>query len=206
MQIAVMIACGAPAVMKETSVWLENAGYIRIVAVAASRRQAITEFVRHRPDVSLVDLPLLAQDDFASIATMRALHPATRVVALTDDYRDSRLGAALEAGAAAYALKDMLAENLARLVSSVYRKSDRQTRTVPAPVDGRHPADHLSRREVDVLRLASIGNSNRVIGSILGIGEATVKTHMSGAMGKLGASDRTHAVTLAIKRGYIRLQ
>lgn len=201
--IAVMIAGEVSANMQEAADHLGDAECIRIVARATSHRNAITEFARHRPDVSLVDLSLLVQDNFVPVATMRALHPAARIVAWTDHCLDTRLGAALNAGATDYALKNMRAHELARFIRSVHRNSRRHMcRTV---TEWEHPSHHLTGREVDVLRMASIGNSNRAIGGILGIGEATVKTYVSAAMQKLGAGDRTHAVTLAIRRGYITL-
>jgi DNA-binding NarL/FixJ family response regulator len=180
-------------------------GGIEVVSTAANGNEAIADFARHRPDVTLMDLQMPVKDGLEAIVGIRALHPDARIVVLTTYSGDARVVAALKAGAAAYLLKDAPGVALAQAVRNVYKGASVIAPLAQRDVDQHHRADALSPRELDVLRLAANGNSNRVIGEALGIGEPTVKTHMSTILVKLGASDRTHAVTLAVKRGYISL-
>ena len=180
-------------------------GGFDIVSTASNGEEAIADFARHRPDVSLIDLQMPVKDGLEAIIGIRALHPDARIVVLTTYSGDARVVAALKAGAAAYLLKDAPGLALAQAVREVYRGASVIAPLAQRDVDSHYRVDALSPRELDVLRLAADGNSNRFIGELLGISEPTVKTHMSTIMGKLGASDRTHAVTLALKRGYISL-
>jgi two-component system NarL family response regulator len=203
--IRVLIADDHPMMREGLAAALTAQGGIEIVASAANGEEAITLFARHRPDISLVDLQMPVKDGLEAIIGIRALHPDARIVVLTTFSGDVRVAAALKAGAAGYLLKDVLGADLARTIRHVHGGA-----SVLAPLAQREVADHfaadrLSARELEVLRLAADGNSNRGIGEALNIGEATVKSHMSAILVKLGASDRTHAVTLAVKRGYISL-
>jgi two-component system, NarL family, response regulator len=202
MPIRVMVADDHPMMREGISAALLAQGGIEIVCNGA---EAIADFARHRPDVSLVDLQMPVKDGLEAIIGIRALHPDARIVVLTTYSGDARVVAALKAGAAAYLLKDASGAALAQAVRNVYRGASVIAPMVQRDVDNHHRADALSARELEVLRLAANGNSNRVIGEALSISEPTVKTHMSTILVKLGAGDRTHAVTLAVKRGYISL-
>jgi len=203
--IRVMVVDDHPMMREGIAASLVAQGGIEIVASAANGEEAIAQFARHRPDVSLVDLQMPVKDGLEAIVGIRALHPDARIVVLTTFSGDARVVGALKAGAAAYLLKDVLGAELARTVRHVYQGASVLAPLARQEFDGHFAADKLSTRELDVLRLAAAGNTNRAIGDALNITEPTVKTHMSTILVKLGASDRTHAVTLAIKRGYISL-
>jgi DNA-binding NarL/FixJ family response regulator len=203
--IRVMIVDDHPMMREGIAAALLAQGGMEIVGAACNGEEAIAQFARHRPDVSLMDLQMPVKDGLEAIVGIRALHPDARIIVLTTFSGDARVIAALKAGASAYLLKDVPGVELAQTIRNVYRGASVIARVAQQEVDGHSSADKLSARELDVLRLAASGNSNRVIGEILSISEPTVKSHMSTILVKLGASDRTHAVTLAVKRGYISL-
>jgi DNA-binding NarL/FixJ family response regulator len=203
--IRVMIVDDHPMMREGIAAALLAQGGMEIVGAACNGEEAIAQFARHRPDVSLMDLQMPVKDGLEAIVGIRALHPDARIIVLTTFSGDARVIAALKAGASAYLLKDVPGAELAQTIRNVYRGASVIARVAQREVDGHSSADKLSARELDVLRLAASGNSNRVIGEILSISEPTVKSHMSTILVKLGASDRTHAVTLAVKRGYISL-
>ena len=203
--IRVMIADDHPMMRDGIAATLRAQGGMDIVSLASNGAEAIAQFARHRPDVTLMDLQMPVKDGLEAIVAIRALHPDARIIVLTTFSGDARVIAALKAGATGYLLKDVTAAELAHTVRHVYQGASVIAKVAQDEVDGHFAADKLSPRELEVLRLAANGNSNRMIGAILTISEPTVKSHMSTVLVKLGASDRTHAVTLAIKRGYITL-
>jgi len=203
--IRVMIADDHPMMREGIAATLLAQGGVEIVGVAADGAQAVAQFARYRPDVTLIDLQMPVMDGLQAIVAIRALHPDARIVVLTTFSGDARVAGALKAGAAAYLLKDVAGDELAQTVRRVYKGASVIARVAQQEMDGHAAADKLSGRELEVLRLVARGNSNRAIGLLLEISEPTVKTHMSAVLVKLGASDRTHAVTLAIRRGYLSL-
>ena len=203
--IRVMIADDHPMMRDGIAATLRAQGGMDIVGLASNGAEAIAQFARHRPDVTLMDLQMPVKDGLEAIVAIRAMLPDARIIVLTTFSGDARVIAALKAGATGYLLKDVTAAELAHTVRHVYQGASVIAKVAQDEVDGHFPADKLSARELEVLRLAANGNSNRMIGEILTISEPTVKSHMSTVLVKLGASDRTHAVTLAIKRGYITL-
>jgi two-component system NarL family response regulator len=203
--IRVMIADDHPMMREGIAATLLAQGGMDIVGLACNGEEAIAQFARHRPDVTLMDLQMPVKDGLEAIVAIRAMLPDARIIVLTTFSGDARVIAALKAGATGYLLKDVSAAELAHTVRHVYQGASVIAKVAQEEVDGHFPADKLSARELEVLRLAANGNSNRMIGAILTISEPTVKSHMSTVLVKLGASDRTHAVTLAIKRGYITL-
>ena len=203
--IRVMIADDHPMMRDGIAATLRAQGGMDIVSLASNGAEAIAQFARHRPDVTLMDLQMPVKDGLEAIVAIRAMHSDARIIVLTTFSGDARVIAALKAGATGYLLKDVTAAELAHTVRHVYQGASVIAKVAQDEVDGHFPADKLSARELEVLRLAANGNSNRMIGAILTISEPTVKSHMSTVLVKLGASDRTHAVTLAIKRGYITL-
>lgn len=203
--IRVLIVDDHPLLREGVAAILETQDDIELVGQGGDGAEAVALFRQLRPDVTLMDLQMPVKDGLEAIVGIRALHPDARIVVLTTYSGDARVVAALKAGAAAYLLKDAPGLVLAQAVRNVYQGASVIAPLAQRDVDSHHRADALSPRELDVLRLAANGNSNRVIGEALGISEPTVKTHMSTILVKFGASDRTHAVTLAIKRGYIVL-
>jgi DNA-binding NarL/FixJ family response regulator len=205
MPIRVLIADDHPLMLDGIAKALVAQGGIEVAGLARDGKEAIEAFATLRPDVCLLDLQMPVHDGFEAIRGIRALQHDARLIVLTTYGGDARIQAALDAGAAAYLLKDALGEELANAVRQVHAGAHLVGLQARQELQDYHAADRLSPRELDVLQLAAGGNTNRAIGEMLGISEPTVKSHMSTILVKLGAGDRTHAVTLAAKRGYIVL-
>ncbi len=179
-----------------------------VVGQAADGAQAVELAAREKPDVVLMDLRMPVLDGVAATASIVASGPdAPRVLILTTYESDDQILAAIEAGAAGYLLK---AAPQDEIVAGIRLVATGQTALSPAVAARlvsrmREPAASvtLTRREVDVLRLVARGRSNKLIGTDLGIGESTVKTHLLKIFDKLEVADRTHAVTVAMERGIL---
>jgi len=203
--LRVLIADDHPMMREGIAASLTAHGGIEVVAQASDGDEAIHLFTRLRPDVALVDLQMPGKDGLEAIRAIRSLHPGARLIVLTTYDGDARIAAALKAGASAYLLKNVPGRQLAATVREVHAGSHVLPQALRREVAIHNAGDALSPRELDVLRLAAVGHSNRAIGGQLGIGETTVKTHMSTILVKLGANDRAHAVTLAVQRGFFDL-
>ncbi|MFK3741082.1 response regulator [Massilia sp. TN1-12] len=201
--IRVLVADDHPLMLDGIATALERQGGFEIVTRLHDGEAAIEAWERARPDVGLIDLQMPIKDGIETIRTIRSLDPGARLVVLTTYRGDARIAMALKAGARAYLGKNAGGDELARTVRDVHEGRYVLPQALRQEVTRHYAGDALSPRELDVLRLAARGRSNREIAALLGIGEATVKTHMSTMLVKLGASDRTHAVTLAAQRGFI---
>lgn len=185
------------------------AGYddIDVVGQAASGPEAVDLVAALRPDLVLMDLRMPGGDGVAATRTIVAAHPATRVVVLTTYETDQDILRAIEAGAGGYLLKDIAPAELARSVRAAAAGETVLATSAASALLGRlrgaASAPALSPQEVKVLRLAADGRTNAAIGAELFIGEATVKTYLSRAYEKLGASDRTSAVRRALELGLL---
>lgn len=179
---------------------------MRLVGEAGDGEHAVSQYLALRPDVVLMDLQLPRVDGVEAITRIRRHDPRARIIVLTTYRGDVRAVRALQAGASGYLLKDMLRHELIDTIRTVY--SGRRA-GVPAALAASIAAhvveDSLSPRETEVLGHVAAGRSNKAIGEQMRISEQTVKAHMKNIMEKLGARDRTHAVTLALKRGIISL-
>lgn len=176
-----------------------------LVAQAASGSESILTFREHIPDVTLMDLRLPDMSGIDALIAIRTEFPEARVIMLTTFEGDVEIQRALQAGARGYLLKSMPPNELVEAVRQVHAGKKR----VPAEVAA-HLAEHLSdealtEREIDVLRHLAGGNRNKDIAERLFISEETVKVHVKHIMEKLGASDRTQAVAIAVRRGIILL-
>jgi DNA-binding NarL/FixJ family response regulator len=176
-----------------------------VCAEASTGDQARALFRLHRPDVTLMDLRLPGMSGTEAIQAIRAEFPDARMVMISTYVCDAAIYGALQAGALAYLVKSVQREELIRAI----RKAAAGQRHIPAEVAARL-ADRVSRsqlsgREVEVLRLLVGGRRNREIARSLDITEGTVKLHVSSILGKLGAADRTEAVTVALQRGIVQL-
>jgi DNA-binding NarL/FixJ family response regulator len=176
-----------------------------MVAQAATGNEGIQHYRTHRPDVTLMDLRLPDLSGIDAMIAIRAEFPEARIIMLTTFEGDVEIQRALEAGARGYLLKNMPPSELVQVIRQVHAGKKR----IPAEVAS-HLAEHigdetLTQREIDVLRQIAGGNRNRDIGEILFISEETVKVHVKRIMDKLGASDRTQAITIAVRRGIIEL-
>jgi DNA-binding NarL/FixJ family response regulator len=177
-----------------------------LVAQAGNAEQAVAEFRRHRPDITLMDLRLPGTNGTDTLVAIRGEFPDARIIMLSMSDGDAEIQRAMRAGAAAYILKSMPNDQLLAAIRSVHAGK----KHVPAEVATRL-AEHLGEelltvRELDVLRLIRDGHRNKQIADQLGIAETTVNFHIKNLVDKLGANDRTHAVTIAIRRGLMEIE
>ena len=178
---------------------------MELVAEAATGREGLAQFKSKRPDVTLMDLQMPDMGGIEAIIAIRGEFPNARIVVLTTYTGDVQVLRALKAGARAYLLKGRVNTELLEVIRAVYAGQKRIPPEIAAELAEHATEDDLSQREVEVLRLVAAGNSNREIATRLSITEETVKNHVTHILAKLGANDRTHAVTIAIKRGFIEL-
>jgi len=178
---------------------------MQVIAQAANAREAIQRFSDHQPDVTVMDLTLPDMSGIDAMGTIRREFPEARIMILTTSERDTEIRRALAAGARSYMLKSMPPKDLAQTIREVHAGKKRIPPEVAAQIAEHITDDPLSEREVEVLKLVMEGNRNREIANQLLISEETVKAHMKHIIGKLGASDRTQAVTIALRRGVIHL-
>jgi DNA-binding NarL/FixJ family response regulator len=178
---------------------------MELVAEASNGEEAITEFKKHRPDVTLMDLQMPGMDGIECIIAIRSDFPKARIIVLTTYQGDMQVVRALKAGARAYLLKARVSRELPEVIRAVHAGQKRIPPEIAAELAEHTVEDDLSSREIDVLRLIAAGNSNKEIAGKLFISEETVKSHVTNILSKLHANDRTHAVTTALKRGIIQL-
>ncbi len=184
---------------------LESQPDMVLVAQAGNAVEAIAEFRRHRPDVTLMDLRLPGADGADVLVSIRGEFPDARIIMLTTSDTEGEIHRAMRAGARAYVLKSMPKDELLAIIRSVHGGK----RHVPPAVAARlaeHLGDEdLTTRELEVLRLIRDGYRNKQIADQLGIAETTVNFHIKNLVGKLRANDRTHAVTIAVRRGLLEI-
>jgi DNA-binding NarL/FixJ family response regulator len=178
---------------------------MKLVAEASNGAEAIMEFKKHRPDVTLMDLQMPDMSGIEATIAIRGDFPNARIIVLTTYPGDVQVVRALKAGARAYLLKDQVNTDLPEVIRAVHAGQKRIPPEVAAELAEHTAEDELSSREIDVLRLVAAGNTNKEIASKLFIAEETVKSHVTNILAKLHANDRTHAVTTALKRGIIQL-
>ena len=174
-----------------------------LVASASNGTEAIALFQEHRPDVTLMDLQLPDLDGIEVMLKIRAKYPQARFIVLTTYAGDVRAARALKAGAMGYLLKSMLRKELTESIRAVHAGQRRITAEIASNISEHIAADALTPREIDVLRAVAAGMSNKAVGSALDVSEETVKGHMKNILAKLNANDRTHAILIAMKRGYL---
>ena len=178
---------------------------MKLVAEASSGQEAVQMFRLHRPDVTLMDLRMPDMNGTEAIAEIRSEFPDARIIVLTTYTGDAQVLRALKAGARAYLLKADVHLELLEVIRSVHAGQKRIPPQIAAELAEHAGDDPLSPREIEVVRLIATGNSNKLIADQLSISEATAKTHVANILSKLGANDRAHAVTIALKRGIIEL-
>jgi DNA-binding NarL/FixJ family response regulator len=178
---------------------------MELVGEASTGREALDLFRNLRPDITLMDLQMPEMSGIDAIGAIRGEFPDARIIVLTTHPGDVQVARALKAGARAYLLKSMLRKELLETIRAVHAGQKRMSSEIAAEV-AEHATDcGLTPREIDVLRLVAAGNANKEIGAQLSLTELTVKSHLKNILAKLGANDRTHAVTIALKRGIIDL-
>jgi DNA-binding NarL/FixJ family response regulator len=176
-----------------------------MVAQASTGREAIQRFREHRPDVTLMDLRLPDLSGIDTLSAILAEFPDARIMMLTTFEGDVEVQRSLAAGARGYLLKNMPPKDLVDAVRQVHAGRKRIPQEVAAQLAEHIADEHLTEREVDVLQHVAGGNRNRDIAEQLSISEETVKVHVKHIMEKLGATDRTAAVAIAVRRGIIQL-
>lgn len=174
-----------------------------LVAQAANAVEAVAEFRRHRPDVTLMDLSLPGTNGTDTLISIRGEFPQARIIMLTTSDSDGEIQRALRAGAAAYMLKSMPKNELLAMIRSVHAGGRHVPPEVAARLAEHLGEEDLTSRELDVLRLIRDGYRNKQIADELTIAETTVNFHIKNLVDKLGANDRTHAVTIAVRRGLL---
>ncbi len=176
-----------------------------VVAAGATGFEAVRLYRVHRPDVVVMDLQMPGMGGLAATEMIRAEWAGARIVVLTMSSGDEDIYRAVEAGAAAYLLKDAILDDLARVVRQVHNGSNRLPADVLRIPASRSADDALTRREVGVLELVGQGLSNKDVAAALGIAHETAKVHVKNILRKLGVTNRTAAVTTALKRGILRV-
>ena len=194
-----------PLIREGIAAVLQGEPDILLVAEASNGRDAIEQYRAHQPDVTLMDLQMPEMNGIDAIQAIREDFPDARIIVLTTYSGDAQALRAFKAGAAGYLLKNMLRKELLETVRSVHAGRKRVPPEIAIDIAEHHSDDLLTEREVEVLRQVAEGNANKIIADQLKISEETVKAHMRSILSKLGANDRTHAVTIAVKRGIISI-
>jgi DNA-binding NarL/FixJ family response regulator len=176
-----------------------------LVGYAGNSTQAIAEFRLHRPDVTLMDLRLPGADGTDVLITIRGEFPRARVIMLTTSDGDADIQRAMRAGASGYMLKSMPMEQLLGVIRSVHAGQKHIPLEVAARLAEHMGDDDLTARELEVLLLIRDGYRNKQIADQLSISENTVNFHIKNLMDKLQANDRTHAVTIGLRRGLLHI-
>jgi DNA-binding NarL/FixJ family response regulator len=178
---------------------------MKLVAEASNGQEAVERFRLHRPDVTLMDLQMPGFNGIESIIKIQSEFPNARIIVLTTYTGDVQVLRALKAGARAYILKGHVHRELLETIRAVHAGKKRIPPEIAAELADHAAEDQLSPREIEVLRLIASGNANKLIADQLSISEETVKSHVTNILSKLGANDRTHAVTIGLRRGIIDL-
>jgi len=176
-----------------------------LIGEASTGREALELYRKHRPDLTLMDLQMPDMNGIEATIAICSEFPGARIIVLTTYTGDVQVLRALKAGARAYLLKSLLRKELLETIRAVHAGQKRIPPAVAAQLAEHAIDETLTLREIDVLRLIAGGNANKLIADKLSITEETVKGHVKNILSKLGANDRTHAVTIALKRGIIEL-
>ena len=179
---------------------------IEVIGEAADGVEAITQYRKHQPNVTLIDLRMPRLSGVEVIQRIRMESPSARFIVLTTYDGDEDIYRALQAGAKAYLLKGMTTEDLVSTIRAVHAGKSHIPPAIAQRLAERMGTEELTPREFDVLEQIVHGRSNKEIASFLDISEATVKTHINSLLGKLGVTDRTQAATAAIQRGIVPLE
>jgi len=194
-----------PLIREGIAAVITNQPDMQLVGEASSGREAIEKFRASQPDVTLMDLQMPEMSGIDAMIAIRGENPGARIVVLTTYGGDALAARALKAGAQAYVLKSLVRKDLLDTIRVVHAGAKRVSLDVAEQLASNVAASSLSEREIEVLRLVASGHSNKRIAGALSISEDTAKGHMKNILEKLGAVDRTQAVTLGLRRGIIQL-
>ena len=201
-KIRVLAVDDHPVILDGINFALQAESDMEVVAEGSTGELAIELFRQHRPDVTLMDLQMPGMSGIDALLIIRQEFPKARIIVITTYAGDIQAARALKAGAFGYLIKGTMRKELVDTIRRVHAGQRSVPHDVAASIAEHVVFDRLTEREIEVLRDAAAGNSNKRIGSDLGISEDTVKGHMSHIFEKLHANDRTHAVTIALKRGF----
>jgi DNA-binding NarL/FixJ family response regulator len=203
--IRILAADDHPLLRKGIAALVNGEPDMKLIAEASNGEEAVEMFRLHRPDVTLMDLQMPGINGIEAISRIVGEFHGARVIVFTTYKGDAQVTGALRAGARAYLLKEDVHLQLLETIRSVHEGRKRIPPEIASELAEHAADDGLSVREIEVLRLIAAGNPNKQIADRLAIGEGTVKTHITNILSKLSASDRTHAVTIGLKRGIITL-
>jgi DNA-binding NarL/FixJ family response regulator len=203
--ITVLCVDDHPLVRKGIALILGNEPDMQLVAEAGNGREAVEAFRRHHPDVTLMDLRMPELDGIGAIKEIRAEFPEARIIALTSFDGDQEIYRALEAGVRGYLLKEMVHTEVLNAIRVVHAGSRLMSQEVSERLHEYFDRGTLTPREIEVLQLVAQGYANKEIAARMGKAGGTIKIHVQNILHKLNATDRTHAVTIALQRGIIRL-
>lgn len=203
--IGVLIVDDHPLFRDGVAMLVKKQDDMHLVGEACDGVEAVDLSDRLKPDVVLMDLQMPHMGGIEAVRLIRAANPTVKIIMLTTYKGDVQAAQAFEAGVSGYLLKDMVRKDLVGIIREVH-----QGRFVVPPEIAQELASHmtdqaLTIREIEVLKLVALGQSNKGIARSLGISEETVKSHMKSLLSKLGANDRTHGVTMALKRGIFEI-
>src|SRR5580698_5374872 len=202
-RIRVLVVDDHPLMREGIVAVIQGAADIIVVGEAGNGQQAIEMFRVHRPDVTLMDLQMPIMNGIDAIKTIRLEFPNSRFIVLTTYQGDVQALRALKAGASGYLLKNMIWKDLPESIRIVHSGRKRIPAEIAEALAEHVTGDALTDREVQVLRRVALGTGNKSIAAELSVSEATIKAHMKSILAKLGANDRTHAVTIATRRGFL---
>jgi len=178
---------------------------MNLIAEASDGQEAVEQYRKHQPDVTLMDLQMPNMNGIDAIGSIREEFPEARIIVLTTYEGDAQVVRALKAGAQAYLLKGSLRKELLDTIRAVHAGQKRLSPEVGAALAEHVTDSALSPKEISVLTLIAGGNANKEIAAQLSVSEESVKSYVRSILAKLGANDRTHAVTIGLKRGIIGL-
>ena len=201
--IRILVVDDHPVVREGVDALVRRQPDMRIVAEAASGREAIEQFRAHRPDVTLMDLQMPEMSGLDALIALRGEFPEARIIVLTTYMGDAQVLRAIKAGACAYLLKNALHKELLDTIRAVHAGRKYISPEASCELAEHASADALTPAEVRVLRLIAEGNANKEIAVQLSVSEDTVKGQVRNILSKLGAKDRAHAAIIGVKRGII---
>jgi DNA-binding NarL/FixJ family response regulator len=201
--ITVLIIDDHPLMRDGIAFSLQSRTDMRVVGEAKDGVEGLELYLKHLPAVTLVDLQMPRMNGLATIAEIRKHNSKARLIVLTTYSGDAQVVRALKAGASGYVLKNMLRQELVDTVIAVHAGLRRVPPQLAAEIVDHVDADDLTAREIEILRTVAGGNANKAVATHFGLSEETVKGHMKNILMKLGANDRTHAVMIALKRGFL---